>query len=69
MSKLKLNPAQTKEMIKFAVRNPEPNAVSIMSRGFDTLGLNGQSPELVALPSFNDSYDAYELTKIGTLRN
>ena len=67
VSKLKLNRTQTKEMIKFAVRNPSLNAASIMSQGFDTLGFE-DNDRLVAFPSFNDSYDAYELTNTGTLR-
>ena len=69
ISKLKLNPGQTKAMINFAVRHPKLNADSITSSGFNTLGFNQRNRELVALPSFNDSYGAYELTKTGTLRN
>lgn len=55
-------------MIEFSVRHPNLNAASIMSKGFDTLGFR-DNQKLVALPSCNDSYDAYELTKTGTLRN
>ena len=67
ISKLKLNQDQTKEMIKFAVRQPINNANSITSSGFTTLGFYEHNQQLVALPSFNDSYDANELTKTGTL--
>ena len=48
ISKLKLNPEQTKAMIKFAVRNPNENAESILNQGFNTLGFNGGNQELVA---------------------
>ena len=68
ISKLKLDTDQTKVMIKFAVRDPNLNAESIMSKGFGTLGFE-DNDRLVAFPSFNDSCDAYELTKTGTLRN
>ena len=68
ISTLKLDTAQTKNMIKFAVRDPKLNADSITIKGFETLGFK-DNDRLVALPSFNDSCDAYELTKTETLRN
>ena len=55
ISKLKLDPEQTKKMIRFSVRNPDLNAESIMNKGFNTLGFNGGNQTLVALPSLHDS--------------
>ena len=68
ISTLKLDTAQTKNMIKFAVRDPKLNADSIIRKGFDTLGFK-DNDTLVAPLSFDDSCDAYELTKAETLRN
>ena len=68
ISKLKLDTEQTKAMISFAVRDPHLNAKSIMEKGFVTLGFKDNN-RLVAFPSFNYAYDAYKLTKTGTLRN
>jgi hypothetical protein len=42
-AKGKLTPNQTREMLKFAVRTPAQNALSIVNRGTETLGI-GQSP-------------------------
>ena len=67
ISKLKLNPEHTRAMIKFAVRDPVRNAQSIKNSGFNTLGFMEGNQELVALPSLNVLYDAYELTETGML--
>ncbi|KAL3494045.1 ribonuclease H-like domain-containing protein [Aspergillus germanicus] len=42
-AKGKLTPNQTREMLKFAVRTPAQNALSIVNRGTETLGI-GQHP-------------------------
>ncbi|MCJ1403171.1 hypothetical protein MMC11_006394 [Xylographa trunciseda] len=42
----KLTPDQTASMIRFAVRNPKPNAVSIAGRGLASLGLDPQNATL-----------------------
>lgn len=44
----KLNPAQTGSMIKFAVRKPGLNALSIVGNGFETAGLTASNPLLVS---------------------
>lgn len=44
----KLNPAQTREMINFAVRPPGLNALSIVGNGFETAGLTASNPLLVS---------------------
>ena len=66
ISNLKLDKAQTQKMINFAVRDPNLNANSITTKGFTTLGFENND-RLVALPSSNNSREAYELTKLGTL--
>jgi hypothetical protein len=39
-AKFKLSPAQTQEMIKFAVRKPNQNAMSVARQGPKPVGLN-----------------------------
>ncbi|KAL2831778.1 ribonuclease H-like domain-containing protein [Aspergillus cavernicola] len=47
-AKAKLSPNQTREMLKFAVRSPAQNAMSIVTRGTQTLGLGDSgNPSLV----------------------
>ncbi|KAB8255857.1 ribonuclease H-like domain-containing protein [Aspergillus pseudonomiae] len=43
----KLSPAQTQDMIKFAVRSPLKNAFSIVNQGADTVGLNPQRNTMI----------------------
>ncbi|KAE8354848.1 ribonuclease H-like domain-containing protein [Aspergillus coremiiformis] len=43
----KLSPIQTQDMIKFAVRPPFQNAISIVTRGIDTVGLNAETNRLL----------------------
>ncbi|POR34324.1 Protein argonaute 5 [Tolypocladium paradoxum] len=61
-AKAKLDPTQTQNMIRFAVRGPEQNATSIVTKGLQTAGLSpstnpllGQfgitiSPDLITVP-------------------
>ena len=61
-SNAKLNPAQTQQMISFAVRKPVMNATSITTNGVQVLGIGGQpnaslrrfnlsvSPKLISVP-------------------
>lgn len=63
VSKLRLDPGETREMIKFAVRDPYENAKSIMTKAFETLGLNSANQELVTLFPFRVVRDLSELTQ------
>jgi hypothetical protein len=51
---IKLDPAQTQQMIRFAVRGPAENATSITQQGLATVGLSATTnPRLVSnLTSF-----------------
>jgi eukaryotic translation initiation factor 2C len=42
-AKTKLDPTQTQQMIKFAVRRPWENATSIVDEGLQTAGLSVQT--------------------------
>ena len=42
-SNAKLDPGQTQQMIRFAVRKPWENAASIVNEGFQTAGLSSQT--------------------------
>ncbi|KAL3478994.1 ribonuclease H-like domain-containing protein [Aspergillus californicus] len=47
-AKSKLSPNQTREMLKFAVRSPAQNALSIVNQGTQTVGIgNSSNPTLV----------------------
>ncbi|KAL2834729.1 ribonuclease H-like domain-containing protein [Aspergillus pseudoustus] len=47
-AKSKLTPNQTRQMLNFAVRSPAQNALSIVNKGSETLGIGGSSnPTLV----------------------
>ena len=46
-SKSKLDPGQTQQMIRFAVRRPMENATSIVNNGLQTAGLSPDSNPLL----------------------
>ena len=45
----RLSPAQTQQMIRFAVRRPAGNAQSIVTTGGRLLGLDPTNPTLVSI--------------------
>jgi eukaryotic translation initiation factor 2C len=50
-AKTKLDPTQTQNMIRFAVRGPAQNATSIVTKGLQTAGLSASTnPLLVGVP-------------------
>lgn len=46
----KLDPSQTQQMIRFAVRKPGANANSIVHEGLGIVGLSGTNVLLVSVP-------------------
>ena len=69
LSNLKLEGDRTKEMIKFAVRDPFLNSQSIMNDGFETLGLKQTNEKLVILLHFDTLRNDFELTKTDEFQN
>ncbi|KAH7025257.1 putative RNA interference and gene silencing protein [Microdochium trichocladiopsis] len=66
-SNSKLNPAQTQQMIQFAVRSPWENAASIVRDGFQTVGLSSQAN--VLLDRFGVSVPPQLITVSGRVLN